>query len=1073
MSGSFFHKPENALRRALELQNINQPDAALTLLHDVLSSRRHRTWSPVYEQVMILYLDLCLRRNRSREAKDGLHQYRNLSQSQAPGSLEIVIRHLLDKAEEKCRMAKEHADDVGQQESGIPGDNDDDADQEQDAIDDLTTHKSIMLSTMSLDPEKTQRETAVVLPSIKFLWEAYRAVLDILRSNSKLMHLYHYAASGALNFCRTYKRRTEFRRFCDMLRQHLGNLQKYGSNQDALDAKPNNKVRGWEGWTTESIEFHLQTRFQQLETASVLHLYTEGFKTVEDIYNILQISHVQARKNINSSLPKAKLMATYYEKLTDLFWVSENYLFHAFAWYKYYTLSCEYNKSMSNEQKQLMASTVLLAALCIPGTDQNTLGKQGNKKNITKKKDQISKTIEDDINNEKTARMATLLGFHTSHPTRMGLLQELSNKNILNDVPEYLRDLYILLEESTDPLVMVSQARPLLDRLKKETNVVIPTDSEGSEEKKSEDVDETEHHPLAQYVKPLTDVLLLKLLFNLSAAYHTVSLDHLQKLTNDLGLSFETVEQGIVSSTQNNKSFSVRIDHRTKCLRFGSSALESDEMRGQLTVLAKHLNQVSRMIEKPSSATIAAKNKQRIDLFFTIRANLQVEHQAVLQRKIEIEKRKEEVERLAQEKLREEMRVKAEKEAAAKQEEQRRLAREQKMREREKMVKIQKEMEQMEKKKYLKAMGKNTDDMAAEELETIDTVKLMKEHANAANKKKEEAERKLREQVRKLDYMVRAVRIEELSLVKARFEERLKKDKERYENETIVKAKRAKAQWELDVEEKAALQNFVLYDYQAAFEKMSMGRREILHASECKEAERIAEMEADERKLKRAQKRRDDEIRAKAEEAARLKEEEEKQKAEEEKARKEEERRKKAAEEEKRRQAEQAKNEELLRRDRDRPSAPTGPPSSRDLDAASRGGGKYQPPTRRSRVGDGGGYGDRGRYGSGGSGRYDDSRGGGYGGGRYNGARDRDSGGYGGARDRDGGGYGGARDRDGGGYGGARDRDSGGYGGARDRDGGGYGRDRDRDGARGAYGRDQDDRRGGDRPAPVRNSRWA
>merc|ERR1712232_1209606 len=176
---------------------------------------------------------------------------------------------------------------------------------------------------------------------------------------------------------------------------------------------------------------------------------------------------------------------------------------------------------------------------------------------------------------------------------------------------------------------------------------------------------------------------------------------------------------------------------------------------------------------------------------------------------------------------------------------------------------------------------------------TIDTVKLMKEHADAANKKKEEAERKLREAVKKLDYVVRAVRIEELPLVKARFEEKLKKDKERYENETVGKAKRAKAEWELDVKEKEALQQFILYDYHAEFEKKSMARREILHDAACKEAERIAEMEADERKRKRAQKRKDDEIRAKAEEAARLKAEEEKRKMEEEKAKKEEERRKK------------------------------------------------------------------------------------------------------------------------------------------------------------------------------------
>lgn len=1027
LHGSFFHKPENALRRALELQNINQPDAALTLLHDVLSSRRHKTWSPVYEQVMILYLDLCLRRNRSREAKDGLHQYRNLSQSQAPGSLEIVIRHLLDKAEEKCRMAKEHADDVGHmQDSAAGGSGDDDAEQEQDALDDLTTHKSIMLSTMSLNPEKTQRETAVVLPSIKFLWEAYRAVLDILRSNSKLEHLYHSAALGALNFCRTYKRRTEFRRFCDMLRQHLGNLQKYGSNQDVLDSKPNSKVRGWEGWTTESIELHLQTRFQQLQTASTLHLYTEGFRTVEDIYNILQISHAQARKNITNTLPKAKLMATYYEKLTDLFWVSENHLFHAFAWYKYYTLCCEYNKNMSQERKQLMASTVLLSALCIPDTDQNSFGKQGNKNNPTKKKDQISKTIQDDINNEKTARMATLLGFHTSQPTRAGLLEELNEKKLLNEVPDYLKDLYVLLEESTDPLVMVAHARPLLDRLKKETSVTVNETED--EEKKEQTDDGAESHPLAQYVKPLTDVLLLKLLFNLSAAYHTVSLDHLQKITNDLGLSFEDVEQGIVSSTHHNKSFPVRIDHRTKSLRFGSSSLESDEMRGQLTALAKQLNQVCDMIETPSKEAILARQKERSEIFARIQSQLQEEHEAVLNRKNEIEKRKEEVERIAQEKLREEKRAKLEKESAAKLEEQRRLAREQKMREKEKLVKIQKEMEQMEKKKYLKAMGKNTEEMGAEELETIDTVKLMKEHANAANKKKEEAERKLKEAVKKLDYVVRAVRIEEVPLVKKIFEEKRKKDKERYQNDTVLKAKRARAQWEIDVQEKELLEQYSLSKFYAKFEKKSMSRREILHEAACKEADRIAEMEADERKRKRAVKRKEDAARAKAEEEKRLKEEQERKKLEEEKAKKEEERRKKALEDEMKRQEEMARNEELRKRERGKQDNEMPPPPSRDLDAASSG--KYIPVNRRGGSRGFGGENDRpsdrGRFSSGGSsGRYDDSRGGGYGGGRYSGDR---------------------RDY--------RSSGSGGY------------RDRDRDGGTGSHGRDK---RGGE---PTRNNRW-
>jgi len=239
-SSAFFHKPELALRRALELEGIHQNDAALTLLHDVLSSRRHRTWSPTYEQIMVAYLNLCLKLHRAREAKDGLHQYRNLAQSQAPGSLEKVIRYLLDQAETKCQAAKEAADTAAADDTtstmtsmlSIDGEGDDAGG---------IGPQAILLSSMSTDPAKNQRDTLMVLPSLKFLWEIYRAVLDILRSNSKLEHVYHAAAMGALQFCQTYQRRTEFRRLCDMLRIHLGNLQKYGGADDG--SKPNNKVR--------------------------------------------------------------------------------------------------------------------------------------------------------------------------------------------------------------------------------------------------------------------------------------------------------------------------------------------------------------------------------------------------------------------------------------------------------------------------------------------------------------------------------------------------------------------------------------------------------------------------------------------------------------------------------------------------------------------------------------------------------------------------------------------------------------------------------------------------------------
>ncbi|KAL9185162.1 hypothetical protein ACHAXT_002939 [Thalassiosira profunda] len=966
------NKPENALRRAQELNSLSQPQAALSLLHEVLSSRRHKTWSTTYEKIIIFYLDLCLDLGRSREAKDGLHQYRNLSQSQAPGSLEGVIRHLIEKAETKCREAKEAADrgDVPKPAAAEGGEGEGDGGPSGD--DDELLYdgnpQSILLSTMSTDPEKAQRETAVLFPALKFLWEAYRAVLDILKSNSKLERLYHGTAVAALRFCAEYKRRVEFRRLCDMMRMHFGNLTKFGGVNVVVfeNSGKNNKVRGWEGWTAESIELHLQTRFVQLETASVMRLYTEGFRTVEDIFNILQISRTRRKlPGVNIPPPKAKIMAAYYEKLTNLFWVSENYLFHALAWYKYYSLCKEYNRGMSAEMRKTQASAVLLAALCIPASKGDKAGGSGAQ---SLGRDAIQSTVEDDIAKEKMARMATLMGFHTTEPSREAILAEIRSRNLMEDVPEYLRELYVVLEDSTDPLDMVAKARVLLDKLRAETGVTAD---------KKEGEEDAEDHALAKYVDPLTDVLILRLISNLSSAYHTISLDHVKNLTSGLGVSFEQMEKSIVLSTQS-KALSVRIDHRIGCIRFGSAALESDEMRGQLSSLAKRLTAACSIIAPPDTTALVA---ERASIYSDVRATLDQEHIATLERRVVIEKRKEEAERQVQERLRLEEAQKKAEELARKAEEDRRLAREQKMREREKLQKIQEEMEAMEKKRYLTAMGRSTENMTAEQLKSVDTAALAKEHAEKANKKKEEADRKVREAAKQLDYLVRAVRIEELPRIKSAFEEQVKDDKRRYEEEVVESARQAKEQWESDVSEKTALGGCAVFDYTSHFESMIMSARKVVHTKACEDEDQRAEMEAEKGKLLRARERKDEEARQAEEERLAAEKAEAERKAEEERQRKEEERR--ARQEEMERKERERMEQQRERQEKERQERSAGPGPGSGGGGGGGAGGKYVPPSRRGGGGAGpGGGGGGSRWGNAGG---SSDRGGGYGGGRYEG----------------------------------------------------------------------------------------
>ena len=608
-------------------------------------------------------------------------------------------------------------------------------------------------------------------------------------------------------------------------------------------------------------------------------------------------------------------MAAYYEKLTTLFWVSENYLFHAFAWYKYYSLCREFHRGMSEEMKQRQASAVLLAALCIP-PNYNTSSSGG--------------VFQDDVMKQKMSRMAVLLGFHTRHPTREVLLQEIKSKNLLDQVPDYLRDLYNLLEQTQDPVIMVEQTQPLLERLRKEVGSTYDQDTGISD------------NTLGRYVKPLENVLLLRLIVNLSQAYHTVSLDYLQKLTT--GITFHQIEKSLVQFTQT-KAITVRIDHRAGCLRFGAT---TDWDSSQLTVLGKSLEKVSNVIHPPTPT-------DRVSEYQRIRDSLDDDHAGLLKRKEVIEKRKEQAERDVQEKVRLAAQRKAEEDAARKAEEEKRIAREQRLRELEKQRKIQQELDNQEKKRFLTAMGKNTDTMTDEQISQIDTDALQREHQEKINKKKEEAERKTKEAAKKLDYMVRAIRIEELPLIKTKYEEKIHHDRELYEKENEEKVKIAQKRWEEDVEAKKTLEEHSVFSYCQKFEQMVMTWREAEHEILCAEAERNAEAEAERAKFRRARKRKEDEAKRQAEEEARLIAEEEESKAAEEKQKRDEAKREKEAAEEKGRQA------ELRRMDDDR--------KKKD--------GKYVPPARRTGGTSGsGGAGDQRRFGGGDAGGYP-------GGGRY------------------------------------------------------------------------------------------
>ena len=88
----------------------------------------------------------------------------------------------------------------------------------------------------------------------------------------------------------------------------------------------------------------------------------EAFRSVEDIYGLMCL----VKKTL-----KPSLMAVYYSKLSEIFWISSSHhLHHANAWLKLFNLQKSFNKYLSQKDLQLIASSVVMAAFSVAPQNQ-------------------------------------------------------------------------------------------------------------------------------------------------------------------------------------------------------------------------------------------------------------------------------------------------------------------------------------------------------------------------------------------------------------------------------------------------------------------------------------------------------------------------------------------------------------------------------------------------------------------------------------------------------------------------------------------------------------------------------
>ncbi|GAM86033.1 hypothetical protein ANO11243_040430 [Dothideomycetidae sp. 11243] len=872
-------KPENVLKRAQELIGVGNKADALHTLHEHVTSKRTRN-SPIaaLEPVMLLFIELCVELRKGKMAKDGLYNYKNTSQNTNVATIELVFRKFIELAEQKVTEAQAKADEVSSTT---------DADNSIANVGDLEaseTPESILLSTVSGEQSKDRTDRAIVTPWLKFLWETYRTVLDIFKNNARLEVMYQTTAHQAFQFCLRYARKTEFRRLCELLRNHLQNAAKYSSQMHAINLSD-----------PDTLQRHLDTRFEQLNVAVELELWQEAFKSVEDTHTLLSLSKRPAKNS---------MMANYFEKLTKIFMVSENYLFHAAAWSRYYNLLRQSAAIVASGQGQkkdnptniaeadltTAASFVVLAALAIPV--------------ISTSRSRGALVDVDEARKTKNTRLTNLLGMSQA-PTRAILFKDALSKGLLRRARPEIRELYNILEVEFHPLSICQRISPILAQ--------IGADPE-----------------MQKYVSPLQQVILTRLFQQLSQVYETVELDFvfgLARFPEPFEISRSAIEKFIMNGCKKG-DLAIRINHATRVLTFDSDVFSSarasqpgsssgpaevssvqrlqstpaEIVRSQLTRLTKALYITCQYVDPSFNEERRAARKAALD---RAAAGAEAEHRDILTRREIIQKKKESAASAQAARQREEetqRRLRAQKLQEA---EVQRLAEEQKEREARRIKTEQQRVQREEIQKQLKDIqaggikGVNLDDIDIDEL---DSGRIRQLKLQALEKEKNEIGEKLRITAKRLDHLERAYRKEEIKHLPDDYKKQIEADRAAYESGNALALSEAKTKHASDVELKRRLSRLV-----PSYEQFKRTVTEQRHA-EFEKRRKTAERELNnkiEQRKREVREKRERERREAAEAEAKAREEEERIREEEEQKEREEAERRERLEKEKAERARQ------------------------------------------------------------------------------------------------------------------------------------------------------------------------
>ena len=537
---------EDLLFKISELEGIDD-EKALNMVNEFMKSSKKKTWSKAMGELMKKYIEIIIELNQIKYFNEALTFCRSLTQANYIEQFEGIVKKAKDSLLEKYENSAEK-------------------------------YKGFKISHRSLMEEEKESEfheeyfsdspnaidEEMFLTEQKFIWEAYKTLLDLTKTNAKLFYLYAQILKDCFSFCGKNQRNHEFKALCDSVRNHLYTLKK---NEN----KPNfaNKIQISD---PNILKILIQTSLNQIETANKLEEWEESFRTSEKIVSFIEeYEKIPAKTQNNPNTKKLLKIPPFFEielynYIQKLLWVANYPLYHAYSMMSIKDI-LENNKTKMenlNEKEKEKLNTfnlgkindkIVLAFLATPIKNAYT--------NFTK----IGEELFDENNDTEIKTCQKMMKIlKVNHiPSRKYLLGYLLNNKIIANSSNDIKELFEVFEYEKNPIILAKKGVKYFNKI-------------------FNDDKENEYSP---YLKKIQENLIIRVLMYMPKIYKNISLTRIINLFKDLKIEDYEIND-IISESSRNNLFKCQIDIKNDLVKFITNESSQEKFNSLLEDFLKN-----------------------------------------------------------------------------------------------------------------------------------------------------------------------------------------------------------------------------------------------------------------------------------------------------------------------------------------------------------------------------------------------------------------------------------------------------------------------------------------------------